>query len=149
MAPAPAAPPPRWTQPQPAFRPEAIVSTGFCGALDRALDVAEVVVATAWWPRTAAHGAQRRLAARPRTHRGVVCSIDHVAQTAAEESAPARRRSVRRGNGGRWRGRACRKLAGLPFYCIRAVTDLAGENMANDFNAALRSDGHFDTIGNS
>jgi hypothetical protein len=35
---------------------------------------------------------------------------------------------------------------GLPFYCIRVVTDLAGETMANDFNAALRADGHFDTM---
>jgi nucleoside phosphorylase len=35
---------------------------------------------------------------------------------------------------------------GLPFYCVRAVTDLAGETLANDFQSALRSDGHFDTI---
>jgi len=35
---------------------------------------------------------------------------------------------------------------GLPFYCVRAVTDLAGEDMANDFNMALRPDGHFDTM---
>jgi adenosylhomocysteine nucleosidase len=35
---------------------------------------------------------------------------------------------------------------GLPFSCIRAVTDLASEDMANDFNRALRSDGHFDTM---
>jgi len=35
---------------------------------------------------------------------------------------------------------------GCPFYCIRAVTDPAGETMANDFNFALRSDGHFDTM---
>jgi len=35
----------------------------------------------------------------------------------------------------------------LPFYCVKAVTDLAVETMANDFNAALRPDGHFDTIG--
>jgi hypothetical protein len=34
----------------------------------------------------------------------------------------------------------------LPFYCVRVVTDLAGETMANDFNAALRADGHFDTM---
>ena len=34
---------------------------------------------------------------------------------------------------------------GRPFYCIKAVTDLAGESMANDFNSAL-SDCHFDTI---
>ena len=36
---------------------------------------------------------------------------------------------------------------GLPFFCVKAVTDLAGETMANDFNAVLRSDGRFDTIG--
>ena len=35
---------------------------------------------------------------------------------------------------------------GLPLYCIRAVTDLAGETLANDFNKALRLDGQFDTI---
>jgi len=35
---------------------------------------------------------------------------------------------------------------GLPFYCIKVVTDLASEDMANDFNSALRSDGHFDTM---
>ncbi len=34
----------------------------------------------------------------------------------------------------------------LPFYCIRVVTDLAGEDMANDFNLALRPDGHFATM---
>jgi hypothetical protein len=35
---------------------------------------------------------------------------------------------------------------GIKFYCIRVVTDLAGEDMANDFNLALRPDGHFATM---
>jgi hypothetical protein len=35
---------------------------------------------------------------------------------------------------------------GVSFYCIRAVTDLAAESFAIDFNAALREDGHFDTM---
>jgi hypothetical protein len=34
----------------------------------------------------------------------------------------------------------------LPFYCVKVVTDLAGEDMANDFNSALRPDGHFATM---
>ena len=34
----------------------------------------------------------------------------------------------------------------LPFYCVRAVTDLADESLVNDFNRALRPDGHFDTM---
>ena len=35
---------------------------------------------------------------------------------------------------------------GLPFYCVKAVSDLADETLANDFNKALRKDGQFDTI---
>jgi hypothetical protein len=35
---------------------------------------------------------------------------------------------------------------GLPFYCIRSVTDLAEENFSFDFNAALRADGRFGTM---
>jgi hypothetical protein len=34
----------------------------------------------------------------------------------------------------------------VPFYCVRVVTDLADEDMANNFNQALRPDGHFATI---
>jgi hypothetical protein len=34
----------------------------------------------------------------------------------------------------------------LPFYCIRAVSDLAREDFATDFNAALNPDGRFSTI---
>jgi hypothetical protein len=35
---------------------------------------------------------------------------------------------------------------GVPFFCLKAVTDLADETMANDFNVVLRSDGRFDTM---
>ena len=35
---------------------------------------------------------------------------------------------------------------GLPFYCIKAVSDLADETLTIDLNAALRPDGHLDTI---
>jgi hypothetical protein len=35
---------------------------------------------------------------------------------------------------------------GVPFYCVRSVTDLAGESLAFDFNAVLRPDGRFDTM---
>jgi len=45
-------------------------------------------------------------------------------------------------------GAVARKAAGLrlPFYCIRAVSDLAVEDLTNDFNRALRPDGHFATM---
>ena len=36
---------------------------------------------------------------------------------------------------------------GVPFVGVKAVTDLAGETLENDFQRVLRPDGHFDTIG--
>ena len=126
------------------FPAEAIVSTGFCGALAPELEIAEVVVGSAIsaGSRTfpALHPASRR------QHRiGVVCSIDHVAQTAEEK------RRLHSGGGSvveMEAGGVAQQAAtrGVPFYCIRVVTDLAGEDMANDFNRALRPDGHFGTI---
>jgi hypothetical protein len=66
------------------FQPDAIVSTGFCGALEDELGVASVVVATE------VRGANGRFHARmpaasPPHCRGVVSTIDHVAQSAAEK----------------------------------------------------------------
>ncbi|HWB84201.1 MAG TPA: hypothetical protein VG675_08680 [Bryobacteraceae bacterium] len=123
---------------------DAVVSTGFCGALAPELGVAEVVVATE------IEAPERRYTARPvecgRAHRsGMVCSVDRVARTVREKQRL-------HATGGiavemEAAGIAERaEMRGLPFYCVRAVTDLAGESLANDFNAALRSNGHFDTM---
>ena len=126
------------------FPAEAIVSTGFCGALAPDLEIADVVVGTA-----IAAGSRTFPALHPdtpRMHRtGVVCSIDHVAQTADEKRRlRASGACVVEMEAGGVAERA--RARGVPFYCIRVVTDLAGEDMANDFNRALRPDGHFATI---
>jgi nucleoside phosphorylase len=120
---------------------EAIVSTGFCGALEDNLGIADVVAATA----IAANGREHRVEAVQAPHAGVVCSIDHVAQSAEEK------RRLRESGASAVEMEAAAvadsaRMRTIPFYCVRAVTDLAGESMANDFNQALRSDGHFDTI---
>jgi len=127
-----------------AFRPEAIISTGFCGALEEKLEVASVVVATEVLGTNGRFSARAPAISLPH-HLGVVLTIDHVAQSAAEK------RSLRQTGAAAVdmeaaavAGRAA--ALGLPFYCIKAATDLAGEDLANDLNAALRSDGHFDTI---
>jgi adenosylhomocysteine nucleosidase len=126
------------------FLPNAIVCTGFCGALEESLEVASVVIAT---EVLGVNGRFKTLVppASPAHRPGTVLTIDHVAQSAAEkrelrqtgasvvdmEAAAIAERSA---------------VLDLPFYCIKAVTDLAGEDMANDLNSALRQDGHFDTI---
>src|SRR5262249_20023452 len=76
---------------------------------------------------------------------GPICSVDYVAQTAAQKTKLFEVGGIAvemEAAGVAERAQALQ----LPFYCVRSVTDLAGENMANDFNAALRPDGHFATM---
>ena len=126
------------------FRPDALVSTGFCGALDAELRIADVVVGTA-----VSDGADcfpLRPVASPAPHRtGAIRSIAYVAQTAKEKARLHASGAIAvemEAAGIADRAEAHR----LPMYCIRAVTDLAGEDMANNFSKALRPDGHFDTM---
>jgi adenosylhomocysteine nucleosidase len=124
------------------FHPEAIVSTGFCGALDPQLGIADIVVADSVAMPGGSRYPARQLAGGRHC---MVCSVDHVVGTAAEKH-----NLYAAGFGAvemEAAGVASRaESLGLPFYCIRAVSDLAEEDMANDFNGALTADGHFDTI---
>jgi adenosylhomocysteine nucleosidase len=131
------------------FAPDALVSLGFCGALAPRLNVADIVVAAALWigppPPLPSPWPPSMVASDHPHHSGPICSLDHVAQTAAEKhqlgSAGAIAVEMEAA------GVAARAEAlGLPFYCIKAVTDLAGEDLSIDFNSLLRSDGHFDKI---
>lgn len=128
----------------PACRPEAIVSMGFCGALDPALEIGNVFVATA------VDAAGRRFDVRmPHCDlpyaTGILSSIGRIAQTAAEKAI------LRTGGASAVEmeagGVAESAFAlGIPLFCVRSVTDTATQNFVIDFNKALRSDGHFATI---
>jgi adenosylhomocysteine nucleosidase len=126
------------------FHPDAVVSTGFCGALDPELQIGQVMVGTCVSAPSSKYRALPVRSAKAHAS-GVIHSADHVVQTAAEKRAL-------RADGGsvvemEAAGVASRAQAlGLEFYCVRAVTDLASEDLANDFNAALREDGHFATM---
>jgi hopanoid-associated phosphorylase len=126
------------------FDAEAVVSTGFCGALEGGMQIADIVVGSEVASCGRSFPAMYPASGKPH-HRGVVCSIDHVAQTAAEKAKlRAAGASAVEMEAGAVAERAASK--GINFYCIRVVTDLAGEDMANDFNQALRPDGHFATM---
>jgi adenosylhomocysteine nucleosidase len=126
------------------FPADHVVSTGFCGALDPSLRLSDLVVAGC-----VASGA-RRYSAAPVTGRlpattGTVSSIDRVAATAVEKQALYSQGAIAVEMEAAGVAERAGSL-GLPFSCVKVVTDLAGEDMANDFNKALRSDGHFATM---
>ncbi len=122
---------------------ETIISTGFCGALDPALEVSQIIVAT----EVLDLQSQSRFAASSITSpnntvtSGVIVSQDRVAQNAAEkqtlhawgaiavdmEAAAVAARA---------------KRAGLPFACIKVVSDRAGESFGLDLNRMRSTDGH-------
>ena len=118
----------------------AICNIGFCGALDEALQIGDVFAATevrndaGVWAALVPDG--------PDAATGAVASIDHVAQTAAEKSNLRASGASIVEMEAAGVARAAEDL-NLPFYCIRAVSDLAGEDFATDFNAALGPDGRF------
>ena len=122
----------------------AICNTGFCGALDPGLAISDIFVATSIRAGEKEFAARLPATAAPYSH-GVLASIDRVAQTADEK------RRLRLSGASvvemEAAGAAAKASAfGVTFYCVRAVSDLAGETFACDFNAALRADGQFDII---
>lgn len=123
-------------------RPSALCNIGFCGALDESLGIGDVFVANAI--RNGTH-VYETLVPRGQQGDGSVASVDHVVRGAAEK------RNLRAGGASIVEmeaagvARAAEDL-GLPLYCIRAVSDLAGEDLENDFNAALMPDGRFSVL---
>ena len=111
---------------------DAMISMGLCGALDPALRVGDIVV-----PPSVAFETQAEYV------RGAVHSIDHVAVTSLEK------RTLRNATGAiavDMEAAAVERKAAewkLPFLCIRAVSDRAGETLPLDFNRYRNERGDF------
>jgi adenosylhomocysteine nucleosidase len=123
-------------------RLEAVVSTGYCGALDPALPRSQIVVAT----QVLDLATNQRfdcinVNSEVGTVSGLVLSQDRVVQEAAEKSrlynefgAVAVEMEAA--------GVAARaQRAGLAFCCIRVVSDRADESFMVDFNRMRTTDG--------
>ena len=126
------------------FPADRVLSIGFCGALDPALPLSAIVVGSC----VAAQ--DRRFSTLPVTAgtpaaTGPICSIDRIATTAAEKRLLHAQGAVAVEMEAAGVAEQAESLR-LPFSCVKVVTDLGGEDMANNFNKALRSDGHFATM---
>lgn len=119
-------------------RVEGFISTGFCGGLRAGMDVCTIVSATS------VNGEPVAQVRAEGAVSGPVLSQDRVASSieakqrlaatgavAVEMEAAGVLEEVR--------------TAGVPFYCVRVVTDTATQSFALDFNAVRRADGRFST----
>jgi adenosylhomocysteine nucleosidase len=121
----------------------AVWSIGTGGALDPELQIAEVVAATAVtdgtliWPATDATGPSG-----PAVRRGMVYSSRHIARTAEEKTNLHKSGAiiVEMESAG---VAAMAQDLGAPFYCVRVVSDLAGETFFTDFEDFLTVEGRF------
>jgi len=132
------------------FELTGVVSTGFAGGLDPALEVGEVFVADQVFRLETGVGYSRDLTLadgvdvhrQAGVHRGTLVTIDEVAQTAQQkrrlrglgadavdmEAAEVARRA---------------RSMDLPFHCVRVISDAAETDFSIDFNRARRADGTF------
>jgi adenosylhomocysteine nucleosidase len=126
-----------------------LVSTGFCGALDPALKLSDIFVATELTipndtiPNRDREGVGAYSPVNPRPHQtGVLLSIDRVAVTSIEKSAlhQTGAAAIEMEAAG---VAAKAQEYNLPFYCVRVVTDTAGESFPLDFNQMRDASGRF------
>ncbi len=119
------------------------LSTGFCGALDPSLQLGDIFVAREVIAAAAGSRFTAQAPAAPDAFRqGVLWSQDHVAVGADEKRAlRSRGADAVDMEAAAVAGEAARR--GVPFYCVRAVSDTASESLPLDFNRLRDSEGRF------
>jgi adenosylhomocysteine nucleosidase len=125
--------------------PSAIVSVGYVGALDPALEVGQIFLARRVKRIREKVDYQGELPAFPNTEgvaQGTLLTIDRVAQTSQEK------RMLRQSGADAVdmeayavADEAAKRT--IPFYCVRVVSDHANTDFPVDFNRARRPDGTF------
>jgi adenosylhomocysteine nucleosidase len=121
----------------------AIISVGFCGALDPDLKIGDVIVADKVFFSTQMFDC-RSVTTSARFRHGAIYSSARIAATAKEKEQLSRSGAiaVEMETGG---VAPYAEEHAIPLFCVRAVSDLADESFSNDFNAALGPDGRYRT----
>jgi adenosylhomocysteine nucleosidase len=124
-------------------RLEGLVSTGFCGALDPALQLGDIFVATeVLTPHRGSTLTRLPAYSAGSARTGQLFSIDRVVSTVREKaelhktgaSAVEMEAAAVAERAQEW---------SIPFYAIRVVTDSAAESFPLDFNAMRDAQGRF------
>ena len=124
------------------WRPDVIVSTGVCGGLTPGLAVGDIVVAS-----KVLNGRKQEYQAQvPGCHRkfhsGTVYSSDRVAVSISDKrSLRQLGADVVEMEAASVAERASKE--GIPFYCIRSISDTADEEFELDFNTLRDANGRF------
>jgi len=121
---------------------DGLVSTGFCGALDPALQPCDIFVATVVLSRDRKGAPCSPVTTKYFYHAGKLLSMDRVASTAVEKT------ELRKTGAGAVEMEAAAVAAratewNIPFYAVRVVTDTAEESFPLDFNRMRDSEGRF------
>ena len=117
-----------------------ICSIGTGGALDPALLLADVIVASAvtdgatTWAAVDPHGSSART--------GLVYSSRHIARTVEEKRKLNQSGAIIVEMEAAGVARVADEMA-VPFYCVRVVSDLADEAFFIDFESCIMADGRF------
>lgn len=122
------------------LQPSALVSIGTCGALDSSLEIGNVFV-----PTEIRAGGRKWIPTRlvgPASKHGPLISVAKIAATASEKSQLRATGALVVEMESAGVADASERL-GVPFYCVRVVSDLADQDFANDFNKVLMPDGRF------
>lgn len=125
--------------------PASVVSVGYVGALDPALEVGQIFVARRVKRIREKVDYQVDLPAFPNTEgvaQGTLLTIDRVAQTRQEKSM-LRQSGADAVDMEAYAIADEAKRRRVPFYCVRVVSDHANTDFPVDFNRARRPDGTF------
>lgn len=121
----------------------AIINLGFCGALESDLKIGDVIVADKVFFSTQMFDCRFVTTSASYRH-GAIYSSASIVSTAKEKAELRKSGAIAvEMEAGGIAGVARDRM--LPFFCVRAVSDLAEESFANDLQSALAPDGRFRT----